>query len=236
MGVKKQTPLSCEVILVVVTNDSICPNSPHSLLRIAIVGRWNNSVSSLSKALLHTCISLLDMPSLTNVVLNKQYAFKNKKTVNARSDLSSSLSFLDITPALSQYLQYPSFLSHAHLPSNLSSLNSYHTNTPQPFAANQTHQKQQFPTSPSQTHHSQYSHTHALFHSPSLTLARNHPPSTTLPFILSKIHSNTTATHSSTERNPLPHCMSTYPGITTNRQKVRHTLHHHPHIFFRFWM
>ena len=46
------------------------------------------------------------MPSLTTVTLTKGRAFKYKKTVHTKSLSSSSPSFLDITPALQQYLQF----------------------------------------------------------------------------------------------------------------------------------
>ena len=50
--------------------------------------------------------SQADMPSLTAVTLNKEYAFKEKKTVHTKSFISSSPSLLDITPALQEYLQF----------------------------------------------------------------------------------------------------------------------------------
>ena len=54
------------------------------------------------------------MPSLTTVALDKSNAFKHKKTVHTKSISSSSPSFLDITPALQQYLS--SLLSFTHSP------------------------------------------------------------------------------------------------------------------------
>ena len=47
------------------------------------------------------------MPSLTTVTLDKIWAFKCKKTVHVNSSSSSSLSFLDITPALESVLNAP---------------------------------------------------------------------------------------------------------------------------------
>ena len=47
------------------------------------------------------------MPSLTTVSLDKEYAFKCKRTVHTKSPSSSSPSSLDITPALQQYLSFP---------------------------------------------------------------------------------------------------------------------------------
>ena len=44
------------------------------------------------------------MPSLTTVTLDKENAFKCKKTVHVKSPSPSSPSFLDITPALQYYL------------------------------------------------------------------------------------------------------------------------------------
>ena len=49
------------------------------------------------------------MPSLTTVTLYKRYAFRKKNTIHTKSSSSSSLSFLDITPALSDYLSFPLF-------------------------------------------------------------------------------------------------------------------------------
>ena len=45
-----------------------------------------------------------DMPSLTTVALRKRYAFKRSKVVHTKSSSSSSLSLLDIPPALQDYL------------------------------------------------------------------------------------------------------------------------------------
>ena len=59
--------------------------------------------------------SQTDMPSLTTVTLDKNYTFKYKKTVHTKSLSSSSPSFLDITPALRQYLKFiVSFTRHSH--------------------------------------------------------------------------------------------------------------------------
>ena len=46
------------------------------------------------------------MPSLTTVTLNKELAFKYKKTIHTKSSSPSPPSFLDITPALQEYLQF----------------------------------------------------------------------------------------------------------------------------------
>ena len=54
------------------------------------------------------------MPSLTTVTLDKNNAFKHKKTLHTKSSSSSSPSFLDITAALSDYLSFP--LSFTHSP------------------------------------------------------------------------------------------------------------------------
>ena len=63
-------------------------------------------VPSPWRVLPFTLTSQSDMPSLTTVTLDKEYVFKNKKTVHTRSSSFSSLSFLDITPALQYYLQF----------------------------------------------------------------------------------------------------------------------------------
>ena len=47
------------------------------------------------------------MPSLTTVTLTKRCAFSRKKTIHTKSPSSSSPSFLDIAPALSDYLSFP---------------------------------------------------------------------------------------------------------------------------------
>ena len=52
------------------------------------------------------------MPSLDDVALNQRVAFKEKKTVHTNSSSSSSASFIDITPALSDYLSFPPFFTH----------------------------------------------------------------------------------------------------------------------------
>ena len=57
------------------------------------------------------------MPSLSTVALDKRYAFKYKKTVYIKSSSSSSPSFLDITPALQQYLQFIVSSTHDSIPS-----------------------------------------------------------------------------------------------------------------------
>lgn len=60
------------------------------------------------------------MPSLTTVTLNEEYVFRCKRIVLAKSSISSSPSFLDITPALSYYLSFPlSFTHFSSIPSTL---------------------------------------------------------------------------------------------------------------------
>ena len=60
-------------------------------------------------------ISQTDMLSLTTVILDKKWAFYKMSSVNSKSPSSSSPSFLDITPALQQYLQFiVSFTRHFH--------------------------------------------------------------------------------------------------------------------------
>ena len=67
------------------------------------------------------------MPSLTTVYLNKEKAFRLKKTLHTKSSSLSSPSFLDITPALQQYLQF--IVSFTHLS---------HPNTKSPFSLHTT--------------------------------------------------------------------------------------------------
>ena len=52
------------------------------------------------------------MPSLTTVTLDKKNAFRKKKIVHTKSSSSISPSFLDITPALSDYLSFPLSFTH----------------------------------------------------------------------------------------------------------------------------
>ena len=60
------------------------------------------------------------MPSLTTVTLNTEFVFRCKKNVLTKSSISSSPSFLDITPALSYYLSFPlSFTHFSSIPSTL---------------------------------------------------------------------------------------------------------------------
>ena len=90
-------------------------------------------VSSLWRVFPITLSSPTDIPSLTTITL--PYAFKRRKTIHTKSSSSSSPSFLDITPALQQYLKYPLSFTHDS-PSILSkriihpsypSLSSHHT-------------------------------------------------------------------------------------------------------------
>ena len=67
------------------------------------------------------------MPSLTTVTLNKKYAFSEKKTIHTKSPSSSPPSFLDITPALQQYLSFP--LSSTHHSPTLTSTSILHSTT-----------------------------------------------------------------------------------------------------------
>ena len=97
------------------TDEKTCLNSLHSrLLKGITVTHSRILVSSLWRVLLITLSSQSDIPSLTTVALDKSNAFKHKKTVHTKSISSSSPSFLDITPALQQYLS--SLLSFTHSP------------------------------------------------------------------------------------------------------------------------
>ena len=83
-------------------------------------------VSSLWRVFLITLSSQTDMPSLTTVTLTKGYAFKYKKTIHIKSVSPSPPSFLDITRALQQYLQFiVSFTRLSH--PNTKSPFSFHT-------------------------------------------------------------------------------------------------------------
>ena len=87
-------------------------------------------VPSLWRVFPITLSSQIDMPSLSTVTLHKD-AFSYKKTVHTKSPSSSSLSFLDITPALQQYLQFIVSFTHLSNP-NTKSPFSLHTTIP-PF-------------------------------------------------------------------------------------------------------
>ena len=90
-------------------------------------------VSSLWRVFPITLSSPTDIPSLTTITL--PYAFKRRKNIHTKSSSSSSPSFLDITPALQQFLKYPlssthdspSILSKWVIHTSLPSLSSHHT-------------------------------------------------------------------------------------------------------------
>ena len=63
-------------------------------------------VTLLWRVILASISSQTDMPSLTTVTLHKRWAFYKRKTVNTESSSSFPPSFLDITPALQEYLQF----------------------------------------------------------------------------------------------------------------------------------
>ena len=52
------------------------------------------------------------MPSLTTVTLSKYSLFLRKKTIHTKSSSFFFPSFLDITPALQQYLQFIVSFTH----------------------------------------------------------------------------------------------------------------------------
>ena len=86
-----------------------------------------------------TLSSQIDMPSLTAVTF--PHAFECRRTVHIKSICISSPSFLDITPALQQYLSFPlssthdsvSILSKRIIHTSLPSLSSYHTDSQFPI-------------------------------------------------------------------------------------------------------
>ena len=87
-------------------------------------------VSSLWRVFPITLSSLTDMPSLTTVDLLKGIAFLRKKTIHTKSTSSSSPSFLDITPALQQYLQFIVSFTHHSYPNTKSPFSLHTTITP----------------------------------------------------------------------------------------------------------
>ena len=66
------------------------------------------------------------MSNLTTVTLDKKHAFKEKKTVHTNSSSSSLPSFLDITPALQEYLSFP--LSFKHHYTHIHIYNKHYNN------------------------------------------------------------------------------------------------------------
>ena len=73
-------------------------------------------VRSLWRVFLIILCSQLDMPSLDDVYLNREWAFYCRKTHHTKSSSSSSHSLLDITPALSDYLRFTvSFTYNLHV-------------------------------------------------------------------------------------------------------------------------
>ena len=97
-------------------------------------------VPSLWRVLPITLSSQTDMPSLSTVTLDKIWAFYYKKTIHTKSISPSSPSFLDITPALQQYLSFP--LSSTHDSPSILSKRVIHTSQPSP-SSHHTHP--QFP-------------------------------------------------------------------------------------------
>ena len=55
------------------------------------------------------------MPSLTTVVLDRGYAFRERRTAHTKSNSFSFPSFLDITSALQYYLSFPVSFTHYYL-------------------------------------------------------------------------------------------------------------------------
>ena len=87
-------------------------------------------VRSLWRVFPITLSSPTDMPSLNTVTLGKECAFKLKKTIHTKSFSPSFPSFLDITPALQEYLQFiVSFTHHSH-PNTKSPFSLHTTITP----------------------------------------------------------------------------------------------------------
>ena len=174
-------------------------------------------VSSLWRVFPITLSSQTDMPSLTTVTLDKEYAFKHKKTIHIKSPSSSPPSFLDITPALQRYLSFP--LSFKHKSSHVHhQLIQYNTNYIPPSSHIPPSFHSRLPYKPTTSIHHSFPHT---LPSPSIPSSSHlHPP---LHPTLHAFHKPRIARRRTRK-------------IPTNRSAVRHTLHHHPHIFFQFWM
>ena len=86
-------------------DEQTCLNSLHSLLPKTALHSVI-LVPSLWRVFPLPITSQIVIPSLTIVVLDKERAFKYRKTIHAKSTSSPSFSFLDITSALQQYLQF----------------------------------------------------------------------------------------------------------------------------------
>lgn len=68
------------------------------------------------------------MPSLTTVTLDKEDTFKYKESIHTKSSSLSPPSFLDITPALQEYLSFPLSFKHHYTHIHIHSL--FHKETP----------------------------------------------------------------------------------------------------------
>ena len=139
------------------TDEKTCLNSLHSrLLKGITVTHSRILVSSLWRVLLITLSSQADIPSLTDVIFDKECAFISSKTVHTKSSSSSSPSFLDITAALSDYLSFPlSFTHHSPFSQSVSPFKDSLTirtskhNTPHFFKQTQSQFKTTTKKSPS---------------------------------------------------------------------------------------
>ena len=114
----------CEVSMMKWNDKQTCQNSKHSPRKEYSVVHSITLVTSLWRVFSNTLSSQADIPSLTTVVLDKREAFSYwEKDVHVKSSSSSSPSFLDITPALQQYLSCPLSFTHSFQSSStLSSL------------------------------------------------------------------------------------------------------------------
>ena len=81
-------------------------------------------ISSLWRVFLLILSSQSDIPSLTNVTLERRTAFRQlSKSVHTKSSCSSFYSFLDITYALWRYLSFPlSFIYFSSIPHSYTNL------------------------------------------------------------------------------------------------------------------
>ncbi len=100
------------------SDEQTCQSSQHSLLKGITVVHSSILVTSLCRVFPIIPSSQTDMPSLTTVTLDKESAFNCKKTVHTKSSSPSSPSFLDITPALSDYFFFPPSFTHTSLPNH----------------------------------------------------------------------------------------------------------------------
>ena len=121
------------------SDEQTCLNSLHSLPPITVV-HSTVLITSFLKVFRIPLFSQADIPSLTNVYLDRGYAFRDKCIIHTKSLSSSPPSFLDITPTLKRYLPFPLSFTHSS-PLNTQTPTNH---TPQPPPSFILHRKSLF--------------------------------------------------------------------------------------------